>query len=93
MSSLKIFHLSFQGLVYFKESEEFKVLLNITAPTIEEAYAVHSEMMEDKGRLVIQVVCLLFWHEELCFWILLQCTEYLLSELLVKYGHAWEEIL
>ncbi|XP_069103594.1 uncharacterized protein [Argopecten irradians] len=46
---------NYSGLVHFKESDDFKVLLNITAPTIDKAYGVHSQMVADKGRLLIQV--------------------------------------
>lgn len=45
-----------QGFVDFKESDGFKVLLNVTAPSIEEAYAVTADVTESKGRLLIQVV-------------------------------------
>ncbi|KAK3095485.1 hypothetical protein FSP39_015251 [Pinctada imbricata] len=43
------------GVIDFKESSDFKVLLNISAPTIEEAYAVHSEVTGSRGRLLVQV--------------------------------------
>ncbi|KAJ8309942.1 hypothetical protein KUTeg_011807 [Tegillarca granosa] len=45
----------FQGSVQFLESDDFKVLLNITAPSISQAYAVQSELVENKGRLLLQV--------------------------------------
>lgn len=45
-----------QGSVTFKESNDFKVLLNISSPSIDEAYSVKSAIQESKGRLLIQVV-------------------------------------
>lgn len=49
-----------QGSVTFKESNDFKVLLNISSPSIDEAYSVKSAIQESKGRLLIQVVRLFF---------------------------------
>ena len=46
---------NFSGFIDFKESKDFKVLLNVTAPSIEEAYAVTADVTESKGRLLIQV--------------------------------------
>lgn len=45
-----------QGSVTFKESNDFKVLLNISSSSIDEAYSVKSAIQESKGRLLIQVV-------------------------------------
>ncbi|CAC5405501.1 unnamed protein product [Mytilus coruscus] len=50
-----ILRTNFSGFVDFKESDDFKVLLNVTAPSIEEAYAVTADVTESKGRLLIQV--------------------------------------
>lgn len=48
--------LYFQGKIEFREAEAFKVLLNITAPSIQDAYAVSSELLDTKGKLLLQVV-------------------------------------
>ncbi|WAR28759.1 hypothetical protein MAR_014463, partial [Mya arenaria] len=44
-----------QGEIELREADQFKVLLNITAPTIEEAYAVSSQLTKNKGNLLVQV--------------------------------------
>lgn len=46
---------NFSGEVEFREAENFKVLLNITAPAIQEAYAVTSDLVDYKGRILLQV--------------------------------------
>lgn len=46
---------NYSGSITFKESNDFKVLLNISSPSIDEAYSVKSAIQESKGRLLIQV--------------------------------------
>ncbi|XP_060585088.1 uncharacterized protein LOC132741026 [Ruditapes philippinarum] len=46
---------NFSGQIEFLEADKFKVLLNITAPSIQDAYAVSSELVDNKGRLLLQV--------------------------------------
>ncbi|XP_053403345.1 uncharacterized protein LOC123555179 isoform X2 [Mercenaria mercenaria] len=46
---------NFSGQIEFLEAEKFKVLLNITAPSIHDAYAVTSELIDHKGKLLLQV--------------------------------------
>ncbi|XP_062600684.1 uncharacterized protein LOC134262321 [Saccostrea cucullata] len=46
---------NFSGSVSFKESSDFKVLLNISSPSIDDAYSVKSAIEDSKGRLLIQV--------------------------------------
>ena len=45
-----------QGETEFHEAESFKVLLNITAPSIQDAYAVNSQLVETDGNVLLQVV-------------------------------------
>ena len=60
--SLTLILLVFQGEIEFRESESFKVLLNISAPSIQDAYAVNSELVEHDGRLLLQVVSWIFFN-------------------------------
>ncbi|KAL3848098.1 hypothetical protein ACJMK2_018977 [Sinanodonta woodiana] len=46
---------NYSGRVEFQEADSFKILLNISSPTIEETYTVVSALSEDKGRLLLQV--------------------------------------
>ncbi|KAK3603722.1 hypothetical protein CHS0354_023336 [Potamilus streckersoni] len=46
---------NYSGRVEFQEADSFRILLNITSPTIEETYTVVSALSEDKGRLLLQV--------------------------------------
>ncbi|KAL4219870.1 hypothetical protein ACF0H5_020281 [Mactra antiquata] len=50
-----IIRTNYSGKIEFREAESFKVLLNITAPSIEDAYAVSSELTDNKGTLLLQV--------------------------------------
>lgn len=41
----------------FQESDKFQVLMNITAPSVGDAYTVHHEAVAEQGGLLLQVVC------------------------------------
>ncbi|KAL5005489.1 hypothetical protein ScPMuIL_018945 [Solemya velum] len=43
------------GAVEFRESDELKVLVNISSPSIEGAYAVQASLLDHRGELLIQV--------------------------------------
>ncbi|GAB1600620.1 uncharacterized protein LOC115209612 isoform X4 [Argonauta hians] len=46
---------NYKGTVNFQEGSEFEVLINITAPTVEDAYSVHVEMVEYKAGILLQL--------------------------------------
>ncbi|XP_036357142.1 uncharacterized protein LOC115209612 isoform X5 [Octopus sinensis] len=46
---------NYKGAVHFQEGNEFEVLINITAPTVEDAYSVHIELVEYKEGLLLQL--------------------------------------
>ncbi|KAH3814736.1 uncharacterized protein LOC127833862 [Dreissena polymorpha] len=46
---------NFSGELEFREADEFKVLLNISAPSIQGVYAVAAQVVHNNGKLLVQV--------------------------------------
>ncbi|GFR92591.1 delta-like protein 2 [Elysia marginata] len=44
-----------QGTVHLVESRDFRAVVNITAPSLQEAYDVHADLFTHRGRLVLEI--------------------------------------